>query len=299
MGFGVAVNARNINVSRLSRKTSDLNFRLTVIQTVAQVLSTYYQLSAAYDDLKAKRNAAEVAQKLYKSVQQQVNLGSVAPPELITSENLVVTAKQDLVNSQATLDQLEISLKNLISRNGSADPLLGPARIVPVDHLSMPADDGVGDLDALVKEARANRPELAIDSINIESSKISMIGTRNGLLPNVQVFGGESEAGLGGAPRVTGPNGANPYLIGGLSTGLGQVFRRNFPTDHIGIFAQAPLGNRQAMADRDDRRIDAAPDGTGGAEALGTDRSGHPERRYRHAASESFLRCLGKEPATR
>jgi outer membrane protein TolC len=249
-GFGVAVNARNITVSQLSQKTTDLNFRMSVISTVATVLSTYYQLAAAFEDVKAKRSASEVAGTLFKTVQRQVDLGSVAPTELITSENLVVTAKQDLVNSQATLDQLEITLKNLLSRNGTSDPLLGPARIVPVDQLAMPAEDGVGEISEMVKEARAKRPEFALDRINIESSKISMIGTRNGLQPNIQAFGGESEAGLGGPAQVTGPNGANAYFIGGLGTGVGQIFRRNFPTDRIGVFGQAPLANRQAMADQ-------------------------------------------------
>jgi len=250
-GFGVAVNSRNIKVNKLSQKTTGLNFRLSVISTVATVLNNYYQLAAAYEDLKAKRQASEVAQTLLKTVKEQVDLGSVAPPELITSENLVVTAKQDLVNAQATLDQLEISLKNLFSRNGTSDPILGPARIVPVDQLAMPAaEDEVGDLAALIKEARAKRPELAIDRINIESSKISMVGTRNGLQPNVQAFGGESEAGLGGPAQIKGPNGANPYFVGGLSTGVGQIFRRNFPTDRIGVFGQVPLGNRQASADQ-------------------------------------------------
>jgi outer membrane protein TolC len=249
-GFGVAVNARNITINQMSQKTSALNFKSSVISLVAQVLDSYYQLAAAYVDLKAKRNAASVAQTLLESVQKQVDLGSVAPPELITSENLVVTAIQDLVNSQATLDQLEVTLKNLLSRNGSADPLLGPARIVPVDQLAMPADDGVGDLGQLVKEARAHRVELAIDRINIESSKINMLGTRNGLQPNIQAFGGESEAGLGGPAQILGPQGANPYFVGGLATGVGQIFRRNFPTDRIGVFGQAPIGNRQAMADQ-------------------------------------------------
>jgi outer membrane protein len=207
-------------------------------------------LAAAFDDVKSKRNASGVAQTLFKTVQRQVDLGSVAPPELITSENLVVTAQQDQIGSQATLDQLEIMLKNLLSRNGSADPLLGPARIVPVDKLAMPAEDEAGQLSELVKEARAKRPELAIDKINIESSKISMLGTRNGLLPNVQAIGGESEAGLGGPPQLAGIQGADPYFIGGLGTGVGQIFRRNFPTDRIGAFAQVPLGNRQAMADQ-------------------------------------------------
>jgi outer membrane protein TolC len=249
-GFGVAVNSRNIDVSSLSRKTSDLNFRLTVTSIVAQVLDAYYQLAAGYEDLKAKRNASEVAGTLYKSVQQQVNLGSVAPPELITSQNLVVTGQQDQINSQASLDQLEITLKNLLSRNGSADPILGPARIVPVDKLTMPPDDGVDDIAVLIKEAQASRPELAIDTINIQSTKLNQLGTRNGLLPNIQAFGGETQAGLGGPAQVIGPNGANGYFIGGLGTGIEQVLRRNFPTERIGVFAQVPIGNHQAMADQ-------------------------------------------------
>jgi outer membrane protein TolC len=249
-GFGVAVNARQITVAQINRRMSDLNFKSTVISVVGQVLDNYYQLVAADEDLKAKRHVFDVAGTLYSNVQRQVVLGSVAPPELITSENLVVTSKQDVINSQATRDQLEITLKNLLSRNGSADPVLGPARIVPIDRLNMPTEDGLGDLSSLVKEARGSRVELAVDTMNIESSKASMLGTRNGILPNVQVFGGESQAGLAGPARFTGPNGADPYFIGGLADATGQVLRRNFPTERIGFFAQAPIGNGQALADQ-------------------------------------------------
>ena len=254
-GFGVAVNARNITVARMNRKISDLSFQATVISIVTQVLDSYYRLAAANEDLKAKRNASEVAATLFKNVQRQVELGSVAPPELITSENLVVTARQDSVNSQATLDQLEVTLKNLLSRNGSADPVLGPARIVPVDKLVMPAanigpEEGLGELSDLVKEARSKRVELAIDRGNVESSKVSLLGTRNGILPNVQAFGGESQAGLAGTAKAIGPRGADPYFVGGLATGVGQVLRRNFPTERAGVFASAPIGNHQAIADQ-------------------------------------------------
>ena len=249
-GFGVAVNARSITVARMNRQTSDLNFKSSLISVVNTVLDTYYRLAASYEDVKAKRNALAVADTLLKNVLRQIELGSVAPPEEITSQNLIVTAKQDIVNSQATLDQLEVSLKNLLSRNGSADPVLGPARIVPVDNLAMPDDDNVGELSDLVKEARANRVELAIDKANIESSKVSLLGTRNGVLPNAQVFGGESQAGLAGQAQVIGPRGANPYFVGGLATGIGQVLRRNFPTERGGVFASAPIGNHQAIADQ-------------------------------------------------
>ena len=249
-GFGVAVNARQITAARINRKTTDLNFQATVISIVTQVLDSYYRLAAAQEDVKAKRNASEVAAILFKNVTRQVELGSLADPELITSENLTVTAKQDLVNSQATVDQLEVSLKNLLSRNGSADPILGPVRIVPIDRLEIPKDDAIGELSDLIKEARAKRVELAIDRNTIESSKVSLLGTQNGVLPSIQAFGTASQAGLAGTPKRTGFGGADPYFIGGLATGVGQVLRRNFPTERLGVFASVPIGNHQALADQ-------------------------------------------------
>ncbi len=64
-GFGVAVNARTIRVSQLNVKASALNFKTQVSNTVNQVLNLYYALSAGYEDIKAKSNAVEVAQKFY------------------------------------------------------------------------------------------------------------------------------------------------------------------------------------------------------------------------------------------
>jgi outer membrane protein TolC len=41
----------------------------------------------------------------------------------------------------------------------------------------------------------------------------------------------------------------NPYFVGGTGTALGQIFRRNFPTEGVGAFYQMRLHNGQAQAD--------------------------------------------------
>jgi outer membrane protein TolC len=41
----------------------------------------------------------------------------------------------------------------------------------------------------------------------------------------------------------------DPYFVGGIGTALGQVFRRNFPSEQGGFFFQAPIRNNQAQAD--------------------------------------------------
>ncbi len=41
----------------------------------------------------------------------------------------------------------------------------------------------------------------------------------------------------------------DPYFVGGTGTALGEIFRRNFPTERIGAFFSIQLGNRLAQAD--------------------------------------------------
>ena len=252
-GFGVAVNGRTITVSRMNLNTTGLNFRSQVIATVAQVLNVYDGLVAGYEDVKAKESAVEQAQALYANNQRQVELGAMTPLDVTTAEAQVANSSRDLVDSQISLQQQELQLKNLISRTGLAGAELRNAHIVPTDRIEIPAQDELPPVQDLIQKALATRSDLAAQQANENSAEISALGTRNGILPTAQVFGGTSQAGLAGAPRTVFVRGfpeiADPYFYGGMGTALGQVFRRNYPTERVGGFIAAPLHNRQAQAD--------------------------------------------------
>ena len=253
-GFGIAVNKRTITVSQMNVDNSDLSFKNRVVGIVNQVRNVYYGLAAAYDDLKSKRRTAEVAGTFLDNVKQQVDIGSVAPTDLITAGSQDVTSRQAVVDAEATLKQREISLKNLISRDGTADPLLKGVRIVPVDTILMPEKDELPPLDQMVKLALANRTDLAMTELGIRESEVNALGTKNGILPTSQVLAGTSQAGLAGTGRevVAAPGviqAPDAYFVGGLGTSLGQMFRRDFPTNRIGGFYAETIRNRQAQAD--------------------------------------------------
>jgi outer membrane protein TolC len=252
-GFGVAVNARNITVSRMNLQTSDLAFKSQVIATVVNVLNLYNGLVAGYEDVKAKQSAVELAQTLFEDNQKQVQIGSLAPLDLTNAESQAAATRRDLVISQTTLQQQELRLKNALSRNGLADPLLAGVRVMPIDRMVIPDKDDLPPIEEMVQKALANRPDLALAKANENAAEVSALGTRNGILPSLQVFGGESNAGLSGTPHTvfsrSGSQTPDPYFVGGIGNGLGQVFRRNFPTERIGAFFQTSLGNHQAQAD--------------------------------------------------
>jgi outer membrane protein len=252
-GFGVAANGRTIKVARMNLNTTELNFKNQVIGLVSQVLNLYYGLAGDYEDFRAKQSASETAQTFLNDVKRQIEIGSVAPTDVITAQSQAASSAQAVVDAEAALQQQELSLKNLISRTGAADPAIANVRIVPIDSIAIPATDNLLPIDQMVRQALANRPDLASELAGEKANEVNSLGTKNGILPTLQGVGVESHAGLAGTPKTVTLDGfvenADPRFQGGIGTALDQVFRRDFATDIAGAFFQAPIRNRQAQAD--------------------------------------------------
>jgi outer membrane protein len=276
-GFGVAVNSRTITVAKANLNLSDTTFKAEVISIVANVLNLYYGLVADYEDLKAKQSAAAVAQQFYENNQKQVQLGTMAPLDVTTAEAQLASSQQDLVVSQTTVAQQEVQLKNVLSRTGTADPLLANVQIVPLDPIIVPDQDNLPPMKDLLTTAMANRTDVATLKVNLSNTQINALGTQNSVLPQLAVTGSATVQGLSGSPKLvpvlrgtgqtTGGNApvpgtvpcsssptglcqvSDPYFVGGIGTALGQMVRRNFPSQRAGVFFSANVLNRSAQAD--------------------------------------------------
>jgi outer membrane protein TolC len=245
-GLGSAVNGRQIEVSRINLTTSDLTFRSQVSNTVVSVLDQYYALVADYADERAKRDAVDVAQRLYQDAQRREGLGAASALDVTVAQSQLASAQSDLVVSQTNLQQQQIQLKALLGRRGALDPEMANLQVLPLDRIEVPAEDDLPAVPDLIREALANRPNIAIDASNLKAAQVSAVGTRNGLLPALQVSATVSHAGLAGTPAAAG---ANLYFAGGIQTALAQIFRRNFPSENVTPVFFAQVRNRQAQAD--------------------------------------------------
>ncbi len=249
-GFGKAVNARTITVSRINLQTSPLTFKTQVIAVVNSVLSAYYSVVAANDDVRAKQAALDTAESFLKDSTRRVEIGSLAGADVIPAESEAAAARRDLIVSQTTLSQNEIRLKSLISRDGLTNPAFAAAKVIPTDRLTIPERDELPSQQALVAQALANRADLALRKSSLETAKINSLGTDSALLPRLIAFAATSQQGLAGTGRNVAGSAPDPYFVGGLGTALGQSIRRNFPSENAGAFFQATLRNRAAVADQ-------------------------------------------------
>lgn len=250
-GFSIAVNNRNIRVAKNNMKVTDLQFKRQVITTISAILNLYWDLVSFNEDVRIKQQALATSKKLLEDNRQRVSMGALAGIEVTRAAAEVSAGEEDLLISQTNVAQQETILKNALSRTGVANPWLDEVHIIPLDHIVVPAKEEFKPIAELAQDAAANRPELEQIRLNLESSKINLKGTKNGLLPSLQAFADFQNNGLTGPVNFlyNGSSLPNPYFVGGYGNLAGQILRRNFPNYSAGFSLNIPFRNRAAQSD--------------------------------------------------
>ena len=97
-GWGVALNKRAIRIARIAAKGSDVAFTQSVLTDITNVQIAYWELVFARGDVGVQRRSVELAQRLYDDNQRQVQIGTLAPLEVVRAEAQLATAQQNLIN---------------------------------------------------------------------------------------------------------------------------------------------------------------------------------------------------------
>jgi outer membrane protein TolC len=264
-GFRQSVNSRAIRVAKNQRHISDLTFKNQVMTSVANVVNLYWDLVVDNESLKVKQQTFELNKKLYEDNQRRAELGAIAPIDIIQAEAEMKSSQQDVTTAELQVLQQEMILKSVLTRNGMDNMAVVGARIVPTDHIDVPAQEAVRPIQDLLAEALTNRPDVEQNAIGLEDARITTLGVKDAMLPQLTGFATFSNSGLAGQVNtlpysVTLPNGqtvsqtrtaadVNPYFLGGYGTVLGQVFGRNFPNYSAGLSLTVTLRNRSTQAD--------------------------------------------------
>ena len=264
-GFRPSVNNRAIRVAKNQRHISDLTFKNQVMTSVANVASLYWDLVTFNEDLKVKQHTFELNKKLYEDNQRRAELGAIAPIDIIQAEAEMKSSQQDVVTAELQVLQQEMILKSVLTRSGMDDLAVVGARIVPTDHIEVPAQEAVRPIQDLMAEALSNRPDVEQSAVGLEDARITTLGVKDAMLPQLTGFATFSNSGLAGQINGQGvpttlPNGqtvletrtaadVNPYFVGGFGTVMGQIAGRNFPNYSAGVSLTMTLRNRSTQAD--------------------------------------------------
>ena len=269
-GFGFLPNTRLIRLTKNNREISDVAFRLQIITTVDQIENMYWDLVFAYENVRVKQEQLAFSQKTLSDNQRQVQIGTLAPIEVVRAQNTVATDQQSLIQAQTNLDLQQLLMKNALSRT-LEDPALADAEVIPASTMRFPENEAVIPTQDLVNDALTHRAELSESRIDLHNREINAKAIRNSMLPSVDLFAYYNGNGLGGAQNpanlcVNQPpdlqangfcSGVNPLtgqtLIPPVGTvGYGgtanQLVDSTAPDKGLGLTVNIPIRNRQAQA---------------------------------------------------
>jgi outer membrane protein len=256
-GFGRAANEHYIRIAKVNKSIADQTLVQQVITSITAVGDAYWELVFARGSVDVAREEIALAEKTYSDNKKQVDVGTLAPLEIVQAEAQLATAQQALIVAETTVFQDQLTLLNLISKDPNS-PALRTVEIVPTDKADVaPPEVEKLPLEDLIREAITKRPDVLQSGLLIKGDDINVHATRNALLPILTLNGEYATEGLAGntklqttctpvPPAVTCV--IPPQILSGLPTALSQTLTNVYPEYNASINLTIPIRNRFAQA---------------------------------------------------
>jgi outer membrane protein TolC len=247
-GFMIDQNRQQLRVSAINREVSEAQLRGTIAVTLAQVRNAYFELLYAMEAAEVARGSLALAEKLVEDNRARVEIGTMAPLDVVQAEAEVATRRQAVAQTQATLRTSELALKRLLV-NGTDDPLWR-STINPTDRPVF--DPQPLDVEGAVRRALGNRTDLEAARKQVESNALTFAFNRNQTLPDLNFTAQYGAQGIGGTQYIRQGSGLGSTILstipGGWGNALSTLAGRDYPNWNFQVNLSYNLGQSAAEA---------------------------------------------------
>ena len=238
-----------LKVTQINQQISESQLRATIVRTVANTRNAYWDYVFTIQAAEVAERSLQLATKLVEDNQARVEVGTLAPLDVVQAQAEQATRRQAVATTQAAVRTAELALKRLIV-NGTDDPYW-VANVEPVDRPTYSTESL--DVADAVRKALSTRTDIDQSRKQIESNDVSIKNLSDQRLPALDVTASYGLAGIGGPQFVRPPGaalGAPPSQVipGGFSDTLSTLFNQKAPTWNFAANFSYPLGTSTADA---------------------------------------------------
>jgi outer membrane protein TolC len=243
--FGFNISRHQILLAKNNKEISDYNLKKTLQDLIYSVEEAYWNLVYSIENLKVRQQSLQLARELLEKNRRSVEIGTMAPMDVLTAEADVATREADILEAQAQVKNNEDRLKtilNLVAENKE----LELARIIPKDKPSFEKKEI--SLEEALAIALANRPDLKALQIDLKNKQLTVNYTKNQLLPELNLTASYWSPGISGSRIIYLNN--NPLtgviigtIPGGISDSLKDTFNFKYRNWSLGLTLSIPMSN--------------------------------------------------------
>jgi outer membrane protein len=257
-GFKIDSTRQSLVVTKLNQDISETQLQASIINTLSNVRNAYWDYVYATQAVDVARQSLDLASKLVQDNQTRVEVGTMAPIDVVQAQSEQATRRQTLVQAEATRRTTELALKRLIVA-GTQDPNWD-ASIDPTDRPEFRQEPV--DIPTAVGRALSARTDLTIAKKNLESNDVSVKLLRNQLLPQADLVARYGIVGRGGTQLTRSGTGLGSgqsvitnTIPGGFGDAFSSMFANDYPTWNVTVNFSYPLGTSAAEANLARARI--------------------------------------------
>jgi outer membrane protein TolC len=235
-----------LQTTRLSQQMSETALRASIVRVTANIRNAYWDLVYAIQAAEVADRSLALATKLVEDNQARVEVGTLAPLDVVQAQAEEANRRQAVATAVATRRTAELALKRLIV-SGTDDPLW-TASIEPIDRPTYSTTEV--DVAGAVRSALSNRTDLETARHQMQSNDISLRNLTDQELPALDLSASYGIVGVGGPQfRRSGLGGAITEVIpGGYSDALRILMDRDAPTWNVQLSFSYPIGTSPAEA---------------------------------------------------
>ncbi len=247
-GFRIDNTRQQLQVALINRDISEVSVRATVAQTMANVRNAYWDLVFARSSVDVARRALDLAEALVRDNQARVEVGTLAPLDIVQAQAEAATRRQTLAAAEAAASTADLTLKRFLV-NGTEDPLWRQ-ELIPVDLPSL--ESAPIDVESAIKRAIGERTDLDTARRNLDVNDVNLRFFRNQSMPALDLTASYGAQGIGGTQFVRAGTGADAQVIGEVPGGFGDALAalssRDYPNWNVSLTMSYPIMGNQAEA---------------------------------------------------
>ena len=241
--FRIDAPRRQLIVSQVNRDISDVQLRASMTNLVSNVRNAYWDYVFTTQAVEVARQSYDLATKLVEDNQTRVEVGTMAPIDVVQAQAEQATRRQGMVTAENAKRTAELALKRLIV-SGTEDPNW-IATLDPVDRPDFQPESV--DIESAIRTALSQRTDLEIARKTVDSNNTTLKYLRDQTLPVVNLAVNYGLQGVGGPYLVRSNNNALGSQItetvpGGLADALTSLFENRYPRWTAQVNMTYPLG---------------------------------------------------------
>ena len=254
--FGFKVNRREIIIARNNLDISENQLKRVLQETIYSVEEAYWNLVHGIETLKVRKQSLNLAQDLLEKNKRAVEVGTLAPIEILSAQSAVATREADILQAEASLKDSEDRLKTIINLAAEEEGA-ELATIIPLDKPAYEKKEV--SLDEALLTAMENRPDLNATRIDLKNKELNLSYSRNQLLPNLSLNASYWSPGISGDQLILDPDDRYAPPIGKIPGSSADALRDAFDFKYnnwsAAITLDIPLNTLLSRADYAQARV--------------------------------------------